>query len=912
MDRIRGRIADDGITLVEIVVAFSVLMITMVPVGYLLDSSVAGANNARQKEAALQLADSWLEILTNSSPPTQGNGEVITSGCTAPIAPPGAITPHSSTGNYSVCADYQLETVNNETGKASSDFCSDGEPPSPSHPAVIQLQVQVSWGSGGPNETVTDTTNIDYPQPGLQTEGYISLQLTNDGLLDTYGNSAATRLEAIPVNITPQGGSAYSPFYADQNGCFFAELPTGNYTVSLGQPTVAPPFVGYAGTPPFVTSGGSSTDSSGANAVTVTVAAEQTVQLSGGDAFDEGITTVNADGTGALSYGGGTAVDGGISCPGTTNISCLSTGDGASGASAAWGGSSSTWSSATLHSVSHLNQVACTSGSSPTCVGVGYSNAGGTNVGEIVTTSNFSSTTTAAIPSGIADVNRVVCPSSDGCYAIATTTAGNPTLLAGAVSQDVWTVVTPTTWSGTAPSSTTFTGLSSIGCPTSSTCEISGSAIFGSASQTPVILRLDGDPASLATNSSWTPTFTSDVVPADAMSFGRITCPDSSQCLVLGTGDSSSATDPTVFTAPISSGSGDASTWINDTFPAGSNSITSISCTSTTCVAIGTMPGTSSPTAAVWTGSLAGNGSSDQWQQATTFPSVASVSQVACGEPANGDTADCELTAVTSSIASELVEGSLAASGSWIWNTSAGPSGSVVEYYTGLACEGATSGQSTCAASGVTASGPVILTSASGPAGTWTTETPSFSGATVKGIPLEITPSSEVNWTNPVPYVPAATTNATSLPGTFYPYANGYSIAAGDCAAEAESTGAATSLFASPGGVASATIPLGLVALQVEASNGSPLNGGTVTLQGATSGCAADQYTLPLTDAQGISRVAVPYGTYTLSATAGTTTVPPSGTTVTLQVSANAITVTTSTSSTSVATTTFLPKTAQV
>ena len=49
--------------------AFTILMVTMVPIGYLLDSTVAAASQARQKEAALQLADSWMEILSNSSPP---------------------------------------------------------------------------------------------------------------------------------------------------------------------------------------------------------------------------------------------------------------------------------------------------------------------------------------------------------------------------------------------------------------------------------------------------------------------------------------------------------------------------------------------------------------------------------------------------------------------------------------------------------------------------------------------------------------------------------------------------------------------------------------------------------------------------------------------------------------------------
>ena len=304
-------------------------------------------------------------------------------------------------------------------------------------------------------------------------------------------------------------------------------------------------------------------------------------------------------------------------------------------------------------------------------------------------------------------------------------------------------------------------------------------------------------------------------------SVGKITCPDSTQCLAIGTGDSTSPTDPTIFTAPIASGSGQASTWINDTFPANTGSVTGISCTSTTCVAIGTMSG-SSATAAVWTGLLNGGGS-DQWQQATTIPVVDSVTAVACGQPAGNDGADCEIAAVTSSTSGELIEGSLAQNGGWVWNPTTFTSDNAVEYYSGVACESPpSSNNSACAASAVTPSGPIIVTSASGPSGTWTTETPSsLPGATVTGVPVETTPASQSNWSTNVDYQPGGSSNATSLPGYLYPYADGYSVVAGDCGAEANATGAEATLSALPGGTAAGTVPLGLLPLQVRNSTGA-------------------------------------------------------------------------------------------
>ncbi len=70
---------DDAVTLVEVLVATLVLLVTMIPMGILLTNVSASAADARQRQAALQLADSWVEILANSQPPTGTDGSVLTS-----------------------------------------------------------------------------------------------------------------------------------------------------------------------------------------------------------------------------------------------------------------------------------------------------------------------------------------------------------------------------------------------------------------------------------------------------------------------------------------------------------------------------------------------------------------------------------------------------------------------------------------------------------------------------------------------------------------------------------------------------------------------------------------------------------------------------------------------------------------
>ena len=142
------------------------------------------------------------------------------------------------------------------------------------------------------------------------------------------------------------------------------------------------------------------------------------------------------------------------------------------------------------------------------------------------TASNPGTTSSDTAPTGVTNLTQITCPSNKGRYAIGTAAAG-PGLLAGAVGQsspnhDTWAVV--------APPSTTFTGLSSVACPTSSTCELSGSAIVGNSPSVPEMLRLNGDPAGLATNSAWTPTFSTDTLPSTVTSVRKIVTPTAVLC----------------------------------------------------------------------------------------------------------------------------------------------------------------------------------------------------------------------------------------------------------------------------------------------------------------------------------------------------------------------------------------------
>ena len=186
-----------------------------------------------------------------------------------------------------------------------------------------------------------------------------------------------------------------------------------------------------------------------------------------------------------------------------------------------------------------------------------------------------------------------------------------------------------------------------------------------------------------------------------------------------------------------------------------------------------------------------------------------------------------------------------------------------VNYFYDVSCESSPSAtRAICSAVGATPTGPVVIASPSGPAGSWTTTTPSsLPGAIVNGIPLD-TSSDSLHWTS---YSPGANQpNATAL-SNLYPQSSGYSVAASDCSTGVTNT---TTLNALPGGTTSTTVPVGFLPLDiVTTATKAPVVGATVKLTSTTANCGADTYTMPVTDAYGLTQTSVPFGTYSYTVT---------------------------------------------
>ena len=101
-ERAAGRPSDDGVSLIEVMVAFTILMIALIPLSYLFTTSLIQAGQSKNQLTALSIAEKWTEILSNVTPPTNSYGEVIVDANAAPAGPAAGAT--TTTAAYTVNA----------------------------------------------------------------------------------------------------------------------------------------------------------------------------------------------------------------------------------------------------------------------------------------------------------------------------------------------------------------------------------------------------------------------------------------------------------------------------------------------------------------------------------------------------------------------------------------------------------------------------------------------------------------------------------------------------------------------------------------------------------------------------------------------------------------------------------------
>ncbi len=949
--------------------AFTVLMVALLPLSYMLDAQIGASAQDRNQVAALALAEKWVEVLANQSPPTltttdaiyqcgvysnvtnpgTNTGEPVVGEpltpvqCTATsgqVAPQGTAVPTATVGamTYHLSADYFWTADQNGTtgGAVQPNLCSDV-----SEPKVLELVVKVSWHNGG--QTVQDSVLLDYPPPGIQINGYVAVQIDGDTqATSASGASWSSRVTSIPVTFTQSaplvsGGPTQASFVVHPNkyGCAFAEVEPGTWQATVGDPgselqpadPVSPSYVTDA-TPPATQA---------TSTPQVIGIGETTSLFPGGVNYDQGSLV-------DLAYPATTAVADGVECPSVGHVTCFAGGQASNGTVALATFDGSNWAAvpgSELAGTTRLEDAAC----GAECIGVGFGPNGTGTQGVIVaqTTGTPQTVTVQSFPN-VTELSSVACPSSSTCVAIGDGSSGGVLEASTNIgSGDTWTAQTlpagvsflstlacPTatecavgggnasgglvltgtvggTWSvGAAPSGVTVAAIWGLTCQTDLTCTAIGSgATSTGGSNGPLVLSSatpgNGNGIGEVSNLAWT---VDTISPPSGMtidSLGVVRCPSATECLVTAAETATSSSSPVPSGSVVLSGAPGGQLTV-DTTPAPISTVSDLTCPdATTCVLTGSNAGTP----LVLTGAV-GSGT-DTWT-ANTLPTPSSGEIRTVGSLACPTAGACLLVAggtdASGGADALLLAGSLATSGSGTSSTVSGtwsiadlPStlttagAGEARYFTGISCV-AGSSTSTCAATGASAVGPVLLTSSGGPGGTWTAAPASLvlTGMTVTGIPLELQNAGLAPQTseNAVAASAAQSSDATTL-GPLYPFNPGYSLYAADCTAELGSTKDASSVVAptvpgSTGGQA-VTVPLGMVAFDVISTSGIA-DGATLTLTATTAGCAADTYTLPTTGPDGLSRTTVPFGTYTLTITSGSTTA-----TATVTVTSAAVTV---------------------
>lgn len=900
----QARRRDEGFAMLDCIVAMVVLLAVLLPTAYLFTNVLSQAASARQRLTALSVAEQWIEKLNTQGPPADTDSQ------------PEVGTAISETSSVLSGITYKVSALFNWTDATggSPDFCSTDTSP------VLGLQVTVSWTA---NQSITDQAILNFPASGNLTDGYLAIQVNGDPAFslgpptvtppaDVYDNAWASvsRVQAIPVQVSGTNLTTPYSLNPDAHGCTFLQLAPGTYSVQVGPGPNSTYVANY--------NEASSETQALSNQAAITVSDAEITQVV--FQYDEGANI-------GLTYPSSTTTDDGISCPATASLTCLAMGQSptsvtspnASPVATGIAKTSSGWSVASFPtSMTRIEDVACTTSA---CIAVGYSSSGAA----AAISTNGTTWNTTTLPSGVTQLTDIVCPTSattPACIAIgnsasagivltatisgSTATWTNDTIPATtALSQIVCRSATAqpicfisgttatgatifsntgssapgTTWTAFTQTGMTMITIASVVCNSTTFCIAMGTG-KDPTTVVPLVISITSVSGKVVT---WKPFTASGFTMS---TFTSIACTSSGFfCWAGGTGKiGSGSVGPIMIYCNATAGSlcssGSGATFKNDTVPAGLTSVGSITCPSTAipCFALDT----TSASAGVLT--LA---SGTAWTSATLPSGVVTLTQLTCPT-----TTACYAVGTNSTSAIILV----LKAGTWSAATFTGTTGGNPVSITGLVCTAAT----TCEAAGATETAAAVLD--------YNNASVSFSGSgtptTLVGMYLD-NPPIMVSNSNLQPQItiemsaPTSANGPQTQVGPLFPFQSGYSVAAGYCASELTTASASASTV--PGAAtgttpaeASVILPMGILPIEATTSTGAVLSGATITIADASCTSGAEltplssgsypalsnpptnpsnptSYSMPTTGVDGLSRIAVIYGTYVVTVTSGGT-----------------------------------------
>ncbi len=806
--------ADHGFSLLEVMVALMVLLIALVPMGYLIDSVTQVAAQTRERVAATGVADQWISHLNTLALDSY------------PSVPGTYLAP-----DVTVAGTVYHTSVNLAWAEAglSGNLCTPG-----ATPQVISAVATVSWGKETNPTThsyansISTTSVLNPPYGALSTtDGYLAIQVDNalgNGL--TYDSNQGAVIATFSPSPFPDG---HTQVTVPQGGCLFLPAPQGTYSVVLSSS-------GWPSPNTYVDNTAENPTPSSTTPLVVSPGTTTSYEF----LYDHG-GAIN------LAYASQTDLADGFACP--TSGPCFAWGRERGGADLVAVQDGKAAMVPVPNGIQAINGVSCLPNG--TCVLVGSGSGGG-----VVLSYHDGSLTTISTPVPSTDLTGVACSNGSNCYVVGTDGPNAPVLLdvagSSATSElpaSLTTKVasltsvtcssanlcfasgsgTTTSTSATGTTSTSATGIildttsgsgswatQAVPPTTTDVADVACDAVNGSSPPLCVAsASVGGSLTALWTTNQGTTWTTASSFPPGIAATGPVACVDASDCLMVVSTVSSGTESSTV--AATSDG---GQSWSSvATLASSFATVTSLTCSSSTsCLLSGSGPGGGVEA----TGTLAGGA----WSWA--FPSLNASVEFLSGVGCSTSTA-CD--AVGESNQGPVVFASSDGGGSW--SQDAGLTSSV-------------------AWDGATATGLPITVSASGLSATGT--------YTASGAPTY----------QAAPYTSASTPDPPQV-GNLFPFNYFYNLWAGDASCQAEvPTFTLPTVQVPPGGTTSSTVPLGFLRTTVLSNSGAPLSGVALSLTVTSNGCANDTFDLPTTGADGTSEAGVPVGnglTFTLTAT---------------------------------------------
>jgi len=192
-------------TLLELVVAMSVLAIMMLGIAATIDSGLTLVRNNRNRSVAANLASQEMDIVRETA-----------SASFTSLAP--AVTTQNVAGvSYTVNRELTWEAKNANNGPCDA---------ANQAPQVLRVHVWVDWPDRAGTLPASSDTVLTPPVGAYDPNtGHIAVSVVDANAAPEYG-----------VNVSINGPTSKS-LPTNSDGCaFFAFLPAGSYTVSLGTP----------------------------------------------------------------------------------------------------------------------------------------------------------------------------------------------------------------------------------------------------------------------------------------------------------------------------------------------------------------------------------------------------------------------------------------------------------------------------------------------------------------------------------------------------------------------------------------------------------------------------------------------------------------------------------------------------